>query len=146
MEWAIVFGALCTITDCAWQRIDRSVLLLGILAGSSVTAFRLWQGILDWHEVLWALLPGLMLWIFCVLSEGKLGRGDGDMTLVLGLLLGWELCLAVLCTACMLTAVFAGVGLAAGRLKKNSRIPFAPFLLGAMALLWVYTMKAMPGR
>lgn len=140
MECAIIFGALCTITDCAWQKIERSVLLLGALVGGGVSAFRLWQGTLGWQEVLWALLPGLMLWMFGMLSEGKLGRGDGDMALVLGLLLGWELCLAVLCMGCFFIAVFAGTGLAAGRLEKSSRIPFAPFLLGATALLWIFSI------
>lgn len=136
MEWAIVFGALCTVTDCAWQRIEKSILLAGMVCGMMAAGFRLMQGASVWYGAVLAVVPGAVMWGLSMAAEGKLGRGDADMVLVLGLLLGWELCLAVLCTACLLTAVFAGGGLATGRLQKSSRLPFAPFLLGAMALIW----------
>lgn len=136
MEWAIVFGALCTVTDCAWQRIGKSVLLLGMACGVIAAGGRLMRGTCTWYDLMLAVVPGAVMWGLSMAAEGKLGRGDADMVLVLGLLLGWELCLTVLCTACLLTAVFAGGGLAVGKLQKSSRIPFAPFLLGAMAVIW----------
>ena len=80
------------------------------------------------------LLPGLLLWGCSFLTEGKVGRGDGDMVLILGLFLGWRRCVVALCAACLLSALWAGIGLAAGRLKKDSKLPFAPFLLAAVAL------------
>ncbi len=140
MEYAIVFGAVCTIMDCAWQKIGRGVLLIGFLGGVSVMVWRLWQGACGWNDLLLALLPGIFLRVFGALSGGRLGRGDGDMVLVFGRLLGWELCLAILCMACLLVAVFAGAGLAAGKLEKDSRVPFAPFLLGATVLLWMLSL------
>lgn len=135
MNWAIVFCGLCTVTDCTRQKIGKPILALGFLAGAVMTGSRIVQGSQSWYQVLLALLPGAVLWGFALVTEGKLGRGDGDMILVLGLMLGWEPCLAVLCLACMLAAAFAGLGLIARRLRKSSRIPFAPFLLGAAALL-----------
>lgn len=135
MEWAIVFGALCTITDCARQKIEKWILFAGAAAGIGITAWRVWQGEIYWYEIFLAVLPGALLWMCSKATGGKLGTGDGDMVIVLGLLLGWELCLAVLCLACLLTAVFAGGGLAAGRLKQSSRIPFAPFLLAAIIVI-----------
>lgn len=135
MEWAIVFGTLCTVTDCARQRIDRWILAAGLAVGAVMACGQMYRGKLGPYEVVLALLPGAVLWALSVMMEGKLGRGDGDMMIVLGLLLGWKLCLAVLCTACLLAGVFAGAGLAAGKLGKNSRLPFAPFLLAAMVLL-----------
>lgn len=137
MEWAIVFGALCTVTDCAQQRIEKSVLLAGLVCGIIATAWRLTQGGQSWYEVVLAVTPGTVLSILGVTAKGKIGRGDGDMVFILGLFLGWELCMAVLCTACLFAAVFAGGGLAMGKLKKSSRIPFAPFLLGATVLVWI---------
>lgn len=131
MEWAIVFGALCTVTDCARQKIERWVLIAGAATGIGMMIRRIWQGELAWYELLLAVLPGILLCLGSRGSGGKLGAGDGDMVIVLGLLLGWELCLAVLCLACFLTAAAAGFGLAAGRLTGSSRIPFAPFLLAA---------------
>lgn len=131
MEWAIVFGALCTVTDCARQKIEGWLLIAGAAAGLGIMAWRIWQGELAWYELFLAVLPGALLWLGGKGSRGKLGAGDGDMVIVLGLFLGWELCLAVLCLACLLAAAAAGLGLAAGRLTGSSRIPFAPFLLAA---------------
>ena len=68
------------------------------------------------------------------MTEGKIGKGDGLMLLVLGLLLGWRLCLSVLCTASLLAGVWAGIGMTAGKLRKTSRLPFAPFLLTSLLL------------
>ena len=53
------------------------------------------------------------------------------MVLMTGLISGWRLCVGTLCAACLLSAIWAGIGLAAGKLKKDSRLPFAPFLLTA---------------
>lgn len=140
MEWSIVFGALCTVTDCAWQRVERWVLLTGAVMGAAAAGCRIRQGAEDWFGIGLALLPGLMLWAFSWLTEEKIGRGDGDMVMLLGLLLGWQQCMAVLCKACFLLALYAGVGLASGRMAKNSRLPFAPFLLAATVFLWMLTM------
>lgn len=145
MEWAIVFGALCTVEDCAWQRFEGRLLIMGGVIGAVAAGRQLCQGTQTWYGVLAAFLPGAVLWAVSVMTEGRLGRGDGDMVLVLGLFLGWKLCAAVLCTACLLTAIAAGAGLAAGKLKKSSRLPFAPFLLAAMALVWVLSMGEMGG-
>lgn len=136
MEWAIVFEALCTVTDCAWQKIGKGVLLLGAVCGAAAAGWRMVQTGESWYEIMLSVVPGAVLYGLSRIAEGKVGRGDGDMVLILGLLLGWELCLAVISAACLLAAVFAGGGLAMGRLKKSSRIPFAPFLLSASVLIW----------
>lgn len=136
MKWAMVFGVFCAVPDCIQKKIDGRVLLLGLLAGIAVTWQNLRQGRQDWYSVVLAVIPGLALFGLGKLAGEKLGEGDGVMTLVLGLLLGWEQCLAVLCAAGMFVAVFAGCGLAIGKLKRNSRIPFAPFLFGATILVW----------
>lgn len=136
MEWAIIFEALCTVTDCAWQKIGKSVLLLGALCGVAAAGWRMAQTGQNWLEVMFSVVPGAVLYALSWVTEGKMGRGDGDMVMILGLFLGWELCLAVLSAACLLAAVFAGGGLAIGRLKKSSRLPFAPFLLSASVMIW----------
>ncbi len=136
MEWAIVYGALCTVTDCAWQKIEKKLVVAGLAAGLYLELNRIFNGTGNWAEAVAALLPGVAVWSISLLTEGKIGRGDGNMLLVVGLLLGGNLCVTVLCTACLLTALYAGTGMTLGRLKKDSRIPFAPFLLAAMGIVW----------
>lgn len=138
MEGAIVFGALCTIMDCAFFRIEKWLIYIGAAAGAAWTGCRIWQGKQDWYSVILSLLPGGILWALAAVSEGKIGRGDGDMVAVLGLFMGWEKCVAALCIACLFAAVFAGAGLAAGKYTKSSKLPFAPFLLVAVILLRIF--------
>ncbi len=135
--FAILFGALCTVTDCSQKKIDGRILLAGGICGIVLVSWQLWKGIRDWYDVLFALLPGALLWGLSFLAEGKIGRGDGNMVLILGLLLNRSTGAVVLLTSCLLTAIFAGAGLAVGKLRKNSRIPFAPFLLSANLLIWI---------
>ncbi len=137
MICAIAFGTLCTITDCSQRKISGKVLLAGGICGIALTSWHLWNGSRDWYDVLFALLPGILLLGLSILTEGKIGRGDGDMALILGLMLDRAAASSVLLTACLLTAIFAGAGLALGKLQKTSRIPFAPFLLSADILIWI---------
>lgn len=137
MEWTIIFGALCTITDCAIQQVERWVLAVGAVMGTAIAADRIRQGREDWYGIVLAVLPGLLLWTLSGLTEGKVGRADGDMVCLLGLMLGWQQCLAVFGKAGILMAIYAGTGLAAGKLKKSSRLPMAPFLLSASCCLWM---------
>lgn len=135
--YAALFGTFCTITDCSRKEINGKILLAGGICGIILTSWQLWKGIRDWYDVLFALLPGLLLWGLSFLAEGKIGRGDGCMVIILGLLLDRSTGAAVLLTSCLLAAIFAGAGLALGKLRKNSRIPFAPFLLSADLLIWI---------
>ena len=122
---AIVFGACCSVTDCVRQRIAAWTLWAGAAAGVCAAGIRLSRG----REA-----PAGVFLAMSLLTEGKIGKGDGLMLLVLGLLLGWRLCLSVLCTASLLAGVWAGIGMTAGKLRKTSRLPFAPFLLTSLLL------------
>lgn len=138
MEGAIIFGALCAVEDCARKKIDGWLLLAGAAAGAVAAGVRIYQGREDWYSIFAALLPGMTLLGFSLVTEGKIGRGDGDMALILGLFLGWELCIGVLCIAFLLTAGYAGAGLAVRKLTKNSRIPLAPFLLASLIAVRIF--------
>lgn len=131
---AIVFGACCSVTDCVRQRIAAWTLWMGAAAGVCVAGIRLSRGRETPAALLAALAPAGVFLAMSLLTEGKIGKGDGLMLLVLGLLLGWRLCLSVLCTASLLAGVWAGIGMTAGKLRKTSRLPFAPFLLTSLLL------------
>lgn len=134
MGLAIVFGACCSVTDCIRQRIGAWTLWAGAAAGLCVTIHRLTEEGGNPAGVFASLVPAGMFLAMSLLTEGKIGKGDGLMLLVLGLLLGWRLCLSVLCTACLLAGILAGIGMLAGKLQRSSRLPFAPFLLAALVL------------
>lgn len=141
MEWAILYGALCTVTDCAWQKIDKRLLGAGMAAGAAAAVWRVQTGREGIGSLFAAALPAVILYLFGQLTEGKIGRADSGMVLTLGLLLGGRLCTTIVCIACLLVSLFAGAGLAFGRLTKTSRIPFAPFLLSGMFLIWLAVLQ-----
>lgn len=134
MGLAIVFGTCCSVTDCMRQRIAAWALWAGTAAGLCAAGIRIAQGQEALGTLLAALVPAGVFLAMSLLTEGKIGKGDGMMLLVLGLLLGWRLCVSVLCTACLLTGILAGIGMLTGRLQRTSRLPFAPFLLSALVL------------
>lgn len=142
---AVVYTVLCAVPDCTHRRIPVLLSAAGMLAGAAFVFYRICLGEESWYTVLLSALPGVALWTLSFLTEGKIGRGDGDMVLVIGLLMGWEGCMAALCAACLFAAVFSGIGLMIKRLKRNSRIPFAPFLSAACLLLGVLCLTGGTG-
>ena len=134
---AVVFELLCSMTDCVRLKIDRRVLAAGYCLGTAAGLQRIWTEQDRWYNIVAAVLPGLMLLLLSGLTEEKIGRGDGDMVLVLGLLLGVGKCTAVLCAASFFSAIYAGVGLVAGKLGKASRLAFAPFLMAGVVVVWM---------
>ena len=159
MKWILLLGweMIWAVQDFKHYRISRLFLYGGIVTGAAVfvrqvcmmadpvliredTAwtssggFRTAAGILGAASA--AVLPGLLMLALSFLTEGKLGKADGYMVLSIGLFLGWELCMAVLAAACLLAALYAGMGIALKKLTRRSRICFAPFLLAATLLVW----------
>ena len=137
MTWSVLLGfeMFWTLQDCRSQKICRILLLGGILAGSVFQIHRIVVGTDHVFSMAAALLPGTLLLAFGFMTEGKLGKADGYMVLALGLFLGWEVCTAILAMACLLTAVYAGIGILMKKLTRKSQISFAPFLmLGTLAV------------
>ena len=131
MTWSVLLGfeMLWTLQDCRRQKISRILLFGGILAGAFFQIGRIGMGADHVFSIAAGLLPGTLLLAFGFMTEGKLGKADGYMVLALGLFLGWEVCTAILATACLLTAVYAGVGMLMKKLTRKSQISFAPFLM-----------------
>ena len=131
MTWGILFlfEVFWTWQDCRKQKISRILLIVGILAGAFFQIHRIVLGTDHLFSIASGLLPGTLLLAFGFMTEGKLGKADGYMVLALGLFLGWEVCTAILAIACLLTAVYAGVGILIKKLTRKSKISFAPFLL-----------------
>ena len=137
MTWTVLFGfeTVWAIQDWKRQRISRILLVTGILAGGAFTVYRVAVGqdsLFAWAA---SLLPGALLLAGGFLTEGKIGKADGYRVLAIGLYLGWEKSIAVLAAACLLTVVYAGVGMLLRKLTRHSKISFAPFLLlGTLAV------------
>ncbi|SKB97585.1 leader peptidase (prepilin peptidase) / N-methyltransferase [Lachnospiraceae bacterium] len=74
---------------------------------------------------------GISLVLMSVITRGKIGLGDGLMLTVTGLLLGFTDNLKILTMSVLLTAGFSVILMIFGKCRKDTELPFAPFLLGA---------------
>jgi len=120
----------------------RRIGLLG-LAGSAAIAILWWRGGESWPCMLSALFGmaagGLLVWAVRIVATAVLQReamGFGDVTLMamLGVLLGWQGCLVVFFLAPLAALT---VGLAVLLLRRESEIPYGPFLCLAAGLVIV---------
>lgn len=87
-----------------------------------------------WENVLISAAPGVLLAGLSVLTEGKIGLGDGIVVLSLGLLLGCRNTLIVVLCGLLLSAVWSAGLLIRKKAGKESRIPLMPFLLAGFAI------------
>ena len=79
-------------------------------------------------ELLYSVIPGLILMLFSVITRGGIGFGDGIVVSVMGLFLNWQETAAVCGIGLMLSATGAGIWFAIRRRRKDT-LPFLPFLL-----------------
>lgn len=138
MKWILLLGweIVWAIQDFRNYRISRLFLYGAILTGAAVHICRVLTETDTVPAMAAAVFPGILMLALSFLTEGRLGKADGYMVLAIGLFLGWEFCTAVLAAACLLAALYAGTGIAFGKLDRKSRICFAPFLLTGTLLIW----------
>ena len=79
-------------------------------------------------ELLYSVIPGLVLMVFSVITRGGIGFGDGIVVFVMGLFLSWQETATVCGIGFMLSATGAGIWFAIRRRRKDT-LPFLPFLL-----------------
>lgn len=96
-----------------------------------------------------SLISGLVLFFFMLLigMAGKkifkreaLGGGDVKLAAVIGIILGLRLGLVAIIFSSLLALPYA---LAAMMLGRNREVPFGPFLIGSMALVFIFSDKFM---
>lgn len=96
-----------------------------------------------------SLVSGLVLFFFMLLigMAGKkifkreaLGGGDVKLAAVIGIILGLRLGLVAIIFSSLLALPYA---LATMMLGRNREVPFGPFLIGSMALVFIFSDKFM---
>ena len=109
---------------------DKEITLLPIILGVTIGTIRLVLGVMDSGLVYLAcLVPGVIMLAGAVLTGEKIGKGDGVALLILGAILGYRNCVIVTLISAGLLFVFCMLGLITKKMKKDTRIPFIPFLL-----------------
>lgn len=96
-----------------------------------------------------SLVSGLFLFLFMLLigivgkkifKREALGGGDIKLAAVIGIILGLRLGLVAIIFSSLLALPY---GLAVMMLGKDREVPFGPFLIGSMALVFIFSEKFM---
>jgi len=141
----IVVLAILVIYDARWMLLPDKLVLPLIVVAFIDAALRVGlqsgAGVLDYilHAGLGMLALAGIYWSLYAASKGKwIGFGDVKLAVFIGVVLGWQLALMAFMLANILSFFVVLPGLAAGRLRPSSRVPFGPFLITGFIIagLW----------
>lgn len=113
-----------------------TVLVLFLLDGikqGQLADVLLSEGGVPWENV-WGLIPGVGVLLMSQLIPGGIGKGDGYLLCISGLALGGMWNFSVLCYGLLLAGGTAAVLLAVHKVKRDTKLPFVPFLFGGFLL------------
>lgn len=116
-----------SIMDTRSRKVPAWMLWIGTAAAVGVLLYEGINGGLNGWQECRALLPGAIM-LAVAYATGKAGPADGIILMLLGVLMGYEDCVAVSLGGLFLIALFSAVLLTLRRVKKDTRIPFVPFL------------------
>ena len=132
-QWIIMAAVMIpsVIRDIRTKRINGYICLVGILAALFVRERLLGEGNLT---LMIDLLPGLIVYAIAFLSGERIGKGDALTLMFIGAVTGIETVLLALFVSFSVAAVLSALLLALKKVKKDTKLPFHPFLsLGVIA-------------
>ena len=147
MSWAgwIVVGYVTIVTvpltviDVREHRLPNGLVVPGIGLALALAVVQLaLSGWRDWQSL--ACGAGYFVLMLALSVAGGLGMGDVKLAALLGAAsgyLGWQDCVASICTAFVLGGL---VAVALWLAKRRGRIPFGPFMLAGF---WLTTTIAL---
>lgn len=125
---------LMSVWDIKERRVPMGLLVIGSIVVGVYLGYELFAGQISWLVPLLGSLPGVFLLIVARISK-KAGYADGIVLLWLAATGGYQAGLFILGISLFLISVASIVLLVLRRVKKETRIPYIPFLtVGYMIL------------
>lgn len=131
----ILWLAVLSVCDIKRKRVPLWLLWAGMIFAAAISLYGGIKGEINILQLCKSLIPGTVLLILAGATE-KAGYGDGIIVMVLGLVAGYEICLYTLVAGLVFIALFSGGLLIAKKAKRNTKIPFVPFLTAG----WLLTL------
>ncbi len=138
--WLLTYGIILTALSVCDVR-TRKIPGIGIAAVYAISGAFIAtnsQGGIDWWGLALSVMPGMLMMALSLVTEGKIGMGDGILTCGLGLGLGLEMTSYVIMGALVAASVTGMLMLALRKVSRSTKLPFVPFVtfgLGVMALV-----------
>ncbi|MBE5957531.1 MAG: hypothetical protein E7254_01540 [Lachnospiraceae bacterium] len=128
---AFIFIVVCTAMDMKEKNIGIEWLVMFFVLGIVYSMYVEREG----RQIIFSMIPGIIVLILAIITREKIGKGDGVMIVNLGILLGFKNIINVLMVSLIVCAVASLLMIVIKRVNKNYEIPFAPFLMVALALI-----------
>jgi prepilin signal peptidase PulO-like enzyme (type II secretory pathway) len=145
MSWLIILVGLVALVvyDIKWMLLPDKIVfpLIGIALLSLIVQFILGRPLNDIYGILWAVaIGGGIFGLIFLASRGKwIGGGDVKLGLLLGIVVAMpEYAFLLLFIASLAATLFSLPLLIAKKLKKNSKVPFGPFLILACIVVVLF--------
>ena len=123
-----------SVMDIRSRRVPIWILLLGGGVALTVLADQLVGGAMEYFEVFTGILPGMVLLLIAFTTK-KAGYGDGVVLLLVGMASGGSKSLWIFCISLFLISIYCVILLFCHKVKRNSEIPYLPFLTIAWLLI-----------
>lgn len=132
-QWILLIPVLVfqTVLDIKTRKINVYICLAGILVSLIIRENVLRDDVMS---ILKDILPGAVMMVLSYITKEKIGKGDGVLIVFVGCVAGLGATLTMLFVSLLLSAVISLILLALKKVKKETEIPFAPFLsIGVLA-------------
>ncbi len=93
----------------------------------------------DKAEMLYGILPGIVVIALSFITKNGIGLGDGLMILALGPMVGAKGMTIAVMTACLLSAACCMIMLVFKRITLKGSLAFLPFLTAGMGVIYFAT-------
>lgn len=122
----ISFSLPACVTDIKHRLIPDWSVFPGIVVLFGLRVFSLGDPAI---KILLEMIAGSLFFFgIRLFTKGKLGMGDVKFAALMGVFIGFPGWFIAAGLASLFGLLFAAAGMLSGRLDRNSRIPFAPFL------------------
>ena len=126
-QWLLMAAVLipCTIKDIRTKRINGYICAVGMMVAFFVREIVLEEESLN---LLIDLIPGTVVYALAIFSNEKIGKGDAIALLFIGAVAGKNTVLMSLFVSFSIAALLSAVLLVLKKVRKDTKIPFIPFL------------------
>jgi len=122
----IIFSIPASVIDIKLKRIPDWIVFPGIAVLFGLRVFCFGDPAI---KILLEMIAGSLFFFgIRLFTKGKLGMGDVKFAALMGVFIGFPGWFIAAGLASFFGLLFAAAGMLSGRLDRNSRIPFAPFL------------------